>query len=165
MEQTKDKTLNEVERKETDVAGIQASIDRLNERNEELRPVVDEVYNMLSEKVTNGEMTILDIFNVLSKVTTYTAQSFFDNKEEFDNEFYIARKLVSENVIQALGINAENEELNKSSIVEFKGEHDNRNFSISRIMLLASQIIDYSLWQLELTGNMKKEIAKQEATK
>ncbi len=165
MEQTKDKTLNEVERKETDIAGIQASIDKLNERNEELRPVVDEVYNVLSEKVTNGEMTILDIFNVLSKVTTYTAQSFFDNKEEFDNEFYIARKLVSENVIQALGINAENEELNKSSIVEFKGEYDNRNFSISRIMLLASQIIDYSLWQLELTGNMKKEIAKQEATK
>lgn len=164
MEQTKDEIARDTEQREMEVAGIKTAIDKVNERNEELRPVVDEIYGMLSEKVISGEMTIFDLFNILSKVTTYVAQNFFEDREEFDNEFGIARKLVSENIIQSLGINANDEELNKNSVVEFKGEYDTRNFSVSRIMLIASQIIDYSLWQLELTSNIKKEVAKQEAS-
>lgn len=150
--------------KDMEIAGIKTAIDNLNARNEELRQYTEELYRDIEDKMKEGEITVFDAFNILGRVIAYVCQSFFDSAEEYNKEFMIARKLASTNIIQALGSNADNEELNKSSIVEFKGDYDEKNFAISRIMLMTSQIIDYSMWQLELSGYMNKELAKQNLT-
>ena len=156
-------SIEEAIQKDMEIAGIKTAIDKLNERNEELRPYTEEIYENIEEKIRNGELTLLDGFNILGRVIAYLCQSFFDTKEEYEKEFSISRRIVSNNIIQSLGVNANNEELNKSSIVEYKGKYDERNFATSRVMLISSQIIDYSMWQLELSGYMNKELAKEES--
>lgn len=140
------------------IKGLDEAIELTKENEEKIREYVDDFYKQIVDIITNTEKDFneLDAFSTMSKVMVYLTQNFFKNKEEFDEEYKIARKLTTENIIQSLGINATDEELNKNSIVTFNGTPDAENYSLRRIIMIASQLVEYAIWQLTLSDTFKK---------
>ena len=150
---------NNTEVEDFQLKGLNEALEITKEKEEKVRSYVDRYYKELYDIVEDQkeDFDILDVFSTLSKVSLYFAQSYFSNKDEFDEEYQVTRKLVTENVLQSLGVNADDEKRNKESIVTFNGELDLENFSLRRILMISSQITEYALWQLTLTKTFEKK--------
>ena len=115
MEKMSEKVIDNVnttEEEEFKIKGLQEALDLTKAKEEKIRPQVDEVYKLLFNLVEDPEkdFDILDAFSTLAKASVYFTQSYFKDKEEFDNEYAIARELVTKNILQSFGIFAEDEE-------------------------------------------------------
>lgn len=140
------------------IKGLDEALDITKQKEEHIRGYVEDMYEKLYNLVADKEVEfdILDAFSTLGKTGLYLCQSYFNSKEEFDKEYEISRKLVTENLLQALGVNADNEELNRNSVVTYNGERDMENFSLRRIMMLSFLLNEYALWQLTLSKTFSK---------
>ena len=116
---------------------------------------VEEILNNIKAKVDSKEISIKTAILTLSKCIGYCAQAFMKNEDEFFNEKEIANKLVITNLYPALGAYADNEELNKTGEVEFKGQLDESNFTFKRMILLGVSLIEYTNWKIHLSNASK----------
>lgn len=118
--------------------------------DEKVDKYVEGILDDLREKVETKEISIKTAILVLSKCLGYTCQGFMKSEEEFFSEKETANRLVINNVYPALGAFANNEEANKTGIVEYKGEVDEGNFNFKRLVLTGVALIEYSNWKIHL---------------
>lgn len=146
------------EEKEFEIKGLNEALDITKEKEEKVRPIVDEVYEKLYSYVEDNDkdFDMYDACSTLAKTGIYLSQSYFENKEEFDKEYKISKELVSNNILMSLGLYAGDEELNKNAIVTYNGEYDINNFSLRRILMISMHLTEYALWQLTLTKTFKR---------
>lgn len=164
MQVTEEKVIDlqeEIETKKEEefkIKGLEEALETTKNKDEKVRPYVDEYYDSIVKKIEdeNLDYDLLDAFSTISKLGLCLSQSYFEDKNHFDEEYKLSRKLVSENILQALGVNADDDEKNKSGVVTYNGEIDLDNFSLRRILMISSQLTEYALWQLTLTKTFEQ---------
>lgn len=125
---------------------------------------VEEILNLIKEKVESEQISIKTAILALSKSIGYCCQGYMKNEEEFFSEKEIANKLVINNLYPALGAYHDNPEINKNGTVEFKGEFDKDNFNFKRLILTAIAMIEYSNWKIHLaqaSSELEKKYKEQ----
>ena len=113
---------------------------------EKTEPLFNKLTNIITECINSKEYSISEIILTLSRCSNVATQPLCANYEEFIQHLEKANKLVVENILPALGSNA-NSEVNKSALVTYNGEYNQENFSIKRLFQLANSIVEYVVWK------------------
>lgn len=128
----------------------------MEETKDKNKKLTKEILCILEEELEKDYIDLLDIFTILSNCIIAVAKLMTDNDENFNSELTIARNMVSENIMQALGFNSNDSILNKNSIVEFKGTYDEENFSLRRMSMISGVILEYFLWNKSMSNALKE---------
>lgn len=123
--------------------------------------LITELLSLCMAKLEDENMDTKHIFMSLAKTMVYMAQTMCTDKEHFDKELSVANSLVIKNLFPALGANAYDEEINKTSEVTFNGEFDEENFNIRRLILIAGALVDYTYWKINFNTSITEQIEKE----